>query len=378
MKHKLFIVISKKGDGIIKILILGFAKIKYMPYLNFYLDQLNLKKNDIHLLYWNRDGEKEITPENVICHEFAYIMQDDVPKVNKLRGFAKYKKYAIALIHYEQPDFIIVLHSLPGVLVSKVLLGEFRKKFIFDYRDYTYENFYLYRKIIYRLISLSKATFISSEGFRQKLPAAENIYISHNLPADPLRRRLVAKHFVSATIRIGFWGFIRHEQLNRLIIYRLANDDRFELHYFGRKQAIANSIEAYANQLNANNVFFHGSYSPGEQDQFAKEIDIIHNIYSNTEAPSQLLAMTNKYYDGLIYRLPQLCMHGSYMGENVGNKGLGLVCNPENPQFADEIWQYYNTLDIIKFSDCCDKELARIISEYNDGKAMIQNAINDV
>ena len=349
-----------------------------MPYLNFYLGQLNCKTNDIHLLYWNRDGKKEKIPENVKCHEFAYIMQDDIPKINKLRGFAKYKKYAIALIRQERPDFIIVLHSLPCILLSKVLLSEFRKKFIFDYRDYTYENFYPYRKIIYRLINFSKATFISSDGFRQKLPAAENIYISHNISTDPLLRRLEAKHFVSIPIRVGFWGFIRHEQLNRLIIYRLANDRRFELHYFGRKQAIANSLEKYANQLNAKNVFFHGSYSPGEQDQFAKKIDIIHNIYSNTEAPSQLFAMTNKYYDGLIYRLPQLCMCGSYMGENVHSKGLGLICDPEDPQFADEVWQYYQELDVAKFSDCCDKELERIILEYNEGKTAIQNAINDM
>ena len=32
-----------------KILILGFSKIKYMPYLNVYLENIDRVKNDVHL-----------------------------------------------------------------------------------------------------------------------------------------------------------------------------------------------------------------------------------------------------------------------------------------------------------------------------------------
>ena len=30
-----------------------------MPYLNFYTDNLDKIKNDVHLLYWNRDLKEE-------------------------------------------------------------------------------------------------------------------------------------------------------------------------------------------------------------------------------------------------------------------------------------------------------------------------------
>ena len=33
-----------------KILVMGFAKIKYMPYLNFYTDNFDKIGNDVHLL----------------------------------------------------------------------------------------------------------------------------------------------------------------------------------------------------------------------------------------------------------------------------------------------------------------------------------------
>ena len=44
-----------------KILIVGFAKIKYMPYLNVYLENIDRVKNDVHLVYWNRDMKQEDT-----------------------------------------------------------------------------------------------------------------------------------------------------------------------------------------------------------------------------------------------------------------------------------------------------------------------------
>ena len=55
-----------------KILIMGFSKIKYMPYINFYLGNIDVAANDVHLLYWNRDLMPEDTTvlKGVTLHEF--------------------------------------------------------------------------------------------------------------------------------------------------------------------------------------------------------------------------------------------------------------------------------------------------------------------
>lgn len=356
-------------------MIIGFAKIKYMPYMNFYLEQIDRNKNDVHMLYWNRDGQDEPVPENVKCHEFSCRMDDDIPKARKIFSFIRFRRYAVKLLRKEKPDFLIMLHSLPCVLLCKELLSKYCERYIFDYRDFTYENVCFFRRIIHSLVKKSKAAFVSSDGFRKTLPAADNIYTSHNLPPDASAHRQEFCPRGQPPIRIGFWGFIRHEQLNRRIIDRLSGDERFELHYYGRMQAIADKLKTYAEKTGAKNVFFHGAYSPGEQDGFARETDLIHNIYSNTEAPSQIYAMTNKYYDGLIYRLPQLCMSGSYMGNAVEEQEVGLLCNPEDPLFADKIWQYYWQLNVAHFCDCCDKALERVSREYEEGKNVAKNAI---
>lgn len=348
---------------------------KYMPYMHFYLDQVDLRKHDVHVLYWNRDCALEIPPEGVTCHEFAWPMEDDIPKLRKLGGFGAYQKFARALLRREKFDFVVVMHSLPGVLLSDILIRQYRGRFIFDYRDYTYESFPPYRRIIHSLVHASRITFVSSDSFRDALPALNKIYTSHNLRPDALSHGAKPASRGQKPLRIAFWGYIRHEQLNRQIIRQLARDDRFQLHFYGREQAIALNLKEYARSLGADNVVFHGAYDPGDQDTFAMDTDLLHNLYSNTEAPSQRWAMTNKYYDGLVYRLPQLCMKDSFMGGRVERDGLGLVCDPDAPDFADRIWDYYKRLDMDAFGRRCDEVLARILCEYEEGRSVIEDAI---
>lgn len=60
-----------------KILIIGFSKIKYMPYVNFHLDNIDLSKNEVHLIFWNKDRKDDVIPKkDVILHEFS-LMQCD-------------------------------------------------------------------------------------------------------------------------------------------------------------------------------------------------------------------------------------------------------------------------------------------------------------
>ena len=63
-----------------KILIIGFAKIKYMPYINFYLDNIDREKNDVHIIYWNRDLQEENLDslKGITLHEFKNIKTGEV------------------------------------------------------------------------------------------------------------------------------------------------------------------------------------------------------------------------------------------------------------------------------------------------------------
>lgn len=355
-----------------KILIIGFAKLKIMPYMNFYINSIDAKVHDVHLLYWNRDLKEEDTSRypNLTFHEFKCYQEDEVDKWKKLRSFYLYRKYTLDVINSNEFDFVIVLHTLPGILLYDKLKSKFAGKYILDYRDSTYEGFYPFRKLVGGLIKRSRCTFTSSDAFRRYFPhkCKDKVFTSHNILEDSLNHREYNK-IKSDKIRVAFWGQIRHESVNRLLIDRLGNDSRFELHYYGREQNIALALKSYAKQSNYNNVYFHGEYMPEERYEFVKNTDIIHNIYHDT---NMLLAMGNKYYDGLIFRIPQICMPYSYMGELCEKQGIGISLDPQNGNFADRLFVFYSSLDRVNFYDSCDIELRRVLLEYRKGCQLLE------
>ena len=54
-----------------RIVFIGFTKIKYMPYMHFYLDMIPVNEYEIHLIYWNRDnGNDQVLNSSVALHPF--------------------------------------------------------------------------------------------------------------------------------------------------------------------------------------------------------------------------------------------------------------------------------------------------------------------
>ena len=360
-----------------RILIIGPGKLKYMPYAHFYLDNINCQKNEVHLAYWNRDEKPEETSyyQGIILHEFPLFMVNDAPLKTKFRQFRRYRAFVKRILKIQPFDFIIILHSLCGLMIYDVLQRHFKGRFILDYRDSTYESQNkLFGKVVKNLCRMSRVTFVSSDSFRRFLPddCADKIYTSHNLMEDSLQHREYQRTS-SDKIRMAFWGFIRHFEINRILIDRIAADQRFELHYYGREQKDALDLKEYAKRIGASNVFFHGEYNPNERYEFVKNTDLIHNIYSGA---NENMAMGNKYYDSIIFRIPQVCQVNSFMGKTSVEHLVGFMANPEDAGFCDKVYNYYSSLNKDSFNKACDKELDRILSEYNLGKEIIKESTN--
>ncbi len=360
-----------------KILLLGFTKMKFMPYANFYLQNIDTQKNEVHLLYWNRDLQDEDLSRYGDIHliQFCRYQEDSVPRIMKLRSFYAYRRFALKIIKAGNYDFIISLHTLPGLLVLDKLKKQFRKRYILDYRDSTFEEKNsVFAKMVKELASCARLVFTSSDAYRDYLPKDGSVEIitSHNVLTDSLHHRDYVK-IPSDKIRIAFWGLLRHTALNKKIISALCNDARFELHYYGREQGTGSQLREHSRNIGATNVFFHGEYTPEERYDFAENTDLIHNIYLDT---NMLRAMGNKYYDGIIFRIPQLCYPGSFMGTLISEKGLGTLANPDDLEFADKIFDYYRSYDRDAFRAACDKEVERVVVEYDNGRNLIKEILN--
>ena len=349
-----------------KILFLGFAKIKYMPYINFYLESIKNKGHDIHIVYWNRDLKEEKLPsEKYTYYVFKFFQNDNVNKFKKFFPFLKYRRFVKQILKKQKFDKIVILHTFPGVLTADILKKHYKNKYIFDYRDSTFERFYPFKRLINSIIKNSYATFTSSDGFRKFFFESPKIHTSHNLLLDSLNHREIrlAAPLEHSPLRISFWGFPRDMELNRHLIARLANDERFELHYYGRTQGKL-SIQSYCEEKNVKNVFFHGEYTPEQRYDFVANTDILHNLYNDE---NMMLAASNKLYDGPIFYLPQLCFEGSFMGDIVSKENIGLACNPFEESFAETIIDYYNNIDRESLKSNCDNYINKILTEYHSG-----------
>lgn len=348
-----------------KILIVGFTKLKFMPYLRFYIDNLNASNFTIHLITWNRDlKEDEIIVDNIHIHEFREYQLDEVPKYKKIMNFIKFRKFSINKMKNLDFDKLIILHTLPGVILFDQLLFYYRKKYILDYRDFTFENYSIYRLIINILINFSYATFLSSIEFKKNLTKSKDYVISHNLLLDSLNYRSEFKINRKLPIRIGFWGFIRQYNLNKIFIEKISLDSRFELHYFGREQKTALDLKKFVLECNAKNIFFHGEYSPKDRYIFKDKIDIIHNCYIDDKIMKN--AVSNKFYDGIIFSIPQICYPNTFMSKLVCDARVGIQSSPFSDKFLDDIYNYYININTTEFNKNCTLKLNEVLNEYNN------------
>ena len=358
-----------------KIAILGFTKIQYMPYLHFYLDQIDCTKDKVHLIYWQRDTDLDAPlPDGVTGHAFAHAMSDALPLRKKLPGILGYGRFAQKVLRQIQPDFLILLHSTTALSIYPVLMRRYKKRYIFDYRDVTYETIRLYRRMVANVVQHSALSFTSSDGFRPFLPSCPHLLTSHNLLISSLQQRQTEAKPPHSPIRIAFWGLLRHIAVNRTLIEKLGGDTRFELHYYGRAQGKMRTLMEESTARYAN-VFFHGEYTAADLPAMAAQTDLVHNIYGDADRTASI-AMGNKYYDSLIFAVPQLCMEGSLMADLCRQKGIGLACDPNEIDFADRLYAYYTNLDRPTFAACCDAELTRILAEMNHGQTTIKEVLN--
>lgn len=76
-----------------------------------------------------------------------------------------FRKTLKQIIEKGKYDRIVILNTLPGILLSDILLEKFESRYILDIRDYTYEKYGFYRNRVNQLIDHSFISTISSMGF---------------------------------------------------------------------------------------------------------------------------------------------------------------------------------------------------------------------
>lgn len=341
--------------------IIFIGNLKYCPYLERYKEILDRNNIEYEVLYWNREASSKEYPDNYI--EYKKKSKLNKNSYLKLFDFIRYKLWLNRVLKIKKYDKLIILSTLSGIINYKILTKMYKGKYIFDIRDYSYENNTIFYALEKEIIKSSKFTCISSEGFKNFLPKQFDYLSVHNFNHNDISlTHDFTKKTKEQTLNFVWMGAVRYFNHQKKIIDKLKNDSRFNIIYHG-SGAELEEYKIYCKQNKINNITFTGEYDNDKKYELLKNVDIINNSYMSPKIMEVKYAISNKFYDGLIYKIPQLVEPNTFKHSKVMEKGIGIAIDPEDEFFADKLFRYYHGINEVEFKTNCSNELNNILED---------------
>lgn len=322
-----------------KICLIAFHDLYLMQFLYKYTEILDANKIKYDVIYWEREAGAKIARSyggNTIRYSFQTSYYGS--KLAKMKGYLLYINFVRKTLNengYDKAILFTTQAALPMYLFSRKIRKSIR--YVYDYRDLTYEKNPILKKIIKKIIQDSYFTAISSMGFKDVLGDSEKYIMSHNC-SEELKYSPISKT-VGEKVRVVYWGMVRQVDFNKEIIDLFGNDARFELVYHGAGQT--EELKKYCEERQYSNIMFTGKYTTNELATFVANTDILMNIYENDG--QQKLATTVKLYDGMRYGLPMIITKGSHMENLMRGQDYVFCLDPQSDN-ANEVYQWYKEL----------------------------------
>jgi len=333
----------------LKVLIIGFFTRTYMPYLETYEKILKNKNISYDIVCFDRDCTKETYKQQ---NMYVYSHKTTANRFKKMIPVFKYARYIKKIMKENNYDKIIVLTTMPGILIYKSLLKKYKNKYIFDYRDYTYEKYTFFKNMVNRLIDNSYATFVSSEGYKKYFNNQKNIFLSHNISNMNDIVEKCENLSNKKNIEIGFLGYVRYYDVNTKLINDLKDDKKYSLTYIGTAFSDCD-LPQYCKDNKIENVSFIGKYDNRDKAKLYSNIDMINSIYSLNSAEVQP-AIPNRLYDAALFKKPIIVNTGTYLSNVVEKYNLGLIVDPFEKDLKAEINRYIDEFDADIFTKNCE------------------------
>lgn len=328
-----------------KVGIVGFANLRYMPYLRYYTDTFDQNGIEYEIIYWDRRGLTESWNSETFV--FKERLEDSAQKLSKIGAMIRFGSFAQKVLRNRQYDFLIILTTLPVMLLGNYIKHAYPERYLVDIRDYTYERFFIYRNFLKRILSKAAMRVISSPAFRSFLPECDYT-VCHNfsVPTHGDRNIRAKKPRSKNVINISYIGAIAYYHEVVKFINVIANDRRFAFSIYGSgvdEQALTN----YCVSNGINNIKFHGIYQPDEKELFYGETDLIFSAYGNSSLLTKY-ALSNKLYDAAWYRIPIIVSPSTAMSKMAG--GLGFGADYSDHKIADRLYKWYIEMNWEKFN----------------------------
>lgn len=345
-----------------KVLIIDTAPRDMATYLSPYIKACEDLNVEYDRFIWDRNENGEI---EYIGHEIIYHGRAADVGVSQLKKIYPLYRCRLALKHVLREGnytHLILVNTIAAVILFGFIRRYFKDRYIMDIRDYTYEKYFLYRRRVDQLIMDSSFSVISSRGFYRFLKDNDKIVIAHNISnqEDIVKESTLQKEKINT---IGFVGRVRYEKENWRLIETFANDKSYRLLYAGGVMPGCN-LEELCEQRKISNISFWGKFENREKRAIYEHIDIINSLYGNFSL-EVTTAVPNRYYDAIIYKKPILASSGTYLGELVREKNLGIVVDIFHDDVKQSLKTYIEQFNKSCFEHNCNEELDRVLIEQN-------------
>lgn len=308
-----------------------------IPYFKVYENMFNEMGITYDIITWNRSLIKEECAGNIISYDIKDIANNkDVTKIWKYIGFYKFVRKTITNHDYEKLVFLDT-SACTLVLLNGFLAKYYKNRYWVDIRDYSFENFWLYKKMLETALKNSFCYDISSRGFLEFLPHVNGYCVTHNIDRETINRVKRLSKISDDAIRISFIGNVRYYDLNVELVEAFKNDNRFRLQFYGTE---SEKIHNYCVENKIFNVDFEGRFPYENTALFYQKTDVINNIYGN-ETMEVSTALSNKLYYSAYLNKPILVSNHTYMSELVTQYDLGFVVDFDSGNLADRIYDWY-------------------------------------
>lgn len=337
----------------------------FSPYVRIYTSLLNEINIDYEIISWNREGRKE---EGI---QFNYKPLSRNP-IALLWAYSKFAAFVKRTVRIQNYDRLIVFTPQSALFISRFLKQYYRGKYLFDYRDLSLEQKPYFRKPFLTVLQNSSVNVISSPGFRKYLPQGFDYIISHNFNVDIVKQALSAepKPLVVDNLSVLTIGAIRTD-MNREVIDAFGNVEGTTLSFVGKGPA-SQSLEDYSREKGYKNITFKGYYQKEEEADIINGCNFINILYP--QIPSHTTAVSNRFYNSLIYKRPMLVTKHSTQGDYAEKYNVGLAIE-NSSNLPDAMVKYLKCLDYPAYCSRCNDLLTELLTDYYTWRNVVCNFV---
>jgi len=303
-----------------------------------FIKQINYlaQNNTVTLLCFKRTTLADLNQSiatNVVIHDLGELPNAAqlvkrigvyLKTIKKLKQFIKSTKFEVLLINNIDVLLLYVASTIFKKNKAKIAIE------ISDLRGFVFKQNAssklmrsvekrLYKKNIDKLIVTSKKYYdYHFSNFYDK----EVFVLENKLLSKEIRENKISEIKKNKKTIIGVVGLLLRKDEYVKLFETYKNSNTVEIHIHG-KGAYQNIVEEYA--LKYENITYFGPYNAfTDAEKIYKSLDIIYLVYDVDQVSlNNKLALPNKLYECMYYKIPLICSKETYLEEIVMGLGIG-------------------------------------------------------